>query len=136
MQFIDRSGDPLNVEVADHGVSLENPNDRALWEWYFTPDQALQVADAIYEAAGRTPRVYAADIDANEALLRIAGIHALTVTFRYAKGVGQPVETRSFVPERVQVSKDGDVSFVGPDPDRGGYRTFRVDRIKGKVTIN
>lgn len=135
MRFKDRAGDTLTIEEADHGVSIDNP-DSDVVDWYFSTDIAVELADAIYEAAGRTPRVYASDISANEALLRIAGIHALTVTFRYAKGDGQPIETRSLVPERVQINKNGDVSFVGPDPDRSGYRTFRVDRIKGVVAVN
>jgi hypothetical protein len=38
--------------------------------------------------------------------------------------------------ERVWESKEGHTLITGRDPDRGGeYRSFRVDRIKGKVRI-
>lgn len=37
--------------------------------------------------------------------------------------------------ERVWKSKDGNDLITGVDPDKGEYRTFRVDRIKGKVRI-
>lgn len=37
--------------------------------------------------------------------------------------------------ERVWTSKDGNECLTGIDPDKGEYRTFRVDRIKGKIRL-
>lgn len=34
---------------------------------------------------------------------------------------------------RVRVTKDRNLIIVGIDPDKGEYRSFRVDRIKGKI---
>lgn len=107
---------------------------------YATRGQAIKIADAIYEAAGRKTQalpknaVRAADIPLNEALIRVAGAHGATISFRYSKGDGQPVEARSFEPKDVKVFKDH-VTFVGFDPDRGGMRSFRSDRIKGTVQV-
>ena len=37
--------------------------------------------------------------------------------------------------ERAWTSKEGAQLITGVDPDKGEYRTFRVDRIQGKVRI-
>lgn len=37
--------------------------------------------------------------------------------------------------ERAWCSKAGDHLITGVDPDKGEYRTFRVDRIQGKVRV-
>ncbi len=33
----------------------------------------------------------------------------------------------------VKITKQHNVILVGIDPDKGEYRSFRVDRIKGKI---
>ena len=33
----------------------------------------------------------------------------------------------------VKVTKDRNILIVGVDPDKGEFRSFRVDRIKGKI---
>jgi|RhiMetdeSRZDD1v2_1073273.scaffolds.fasta_scaffold757141_2 predicted DNA-binding transcriptional regulator YafY len=33
----------------------------------------------------------------------------------------------------VRVTKDRNVLLVGVDPDKGEFRSFRVDRIKGRI---
>lgn len=33
----------------------------------------------------------------------------------------------------VRVTKDRNIIITGVDPDKAEYRTFRVDRIKGKI---
>lgn len=33
----------------------------------------------------------------------------------------------------VKVTKDRNIIIVGIDPDKGEFRSFRVDRIKGKI---
>lgn len=37
--------------------------------------------------------------------------------------------------ERAWLSKDGNQLITGIDPDKGEYRTFRVDRIQGRVRV-
>lgn len=37
--------------------------------------------------------------------------------------------------ERAWLSKDGNQLITGVDPDKGEYRTFRVDRIQGGVRV-
>lgn len=37
--------------------------------------------------------------------------------------------------ERVWRSKDGNDLITGIDPDKGEYRSFRVDRIQGRVRL-
>lgn len=33
----------------------------------------------------------------------------------------------------VKVTKDRNLILVGVDPDKGEFRSFRIDRIKGKI---
>lgn len=102
-----------------------------------TVEEALQLADALYEAAGRkapSQLVKASELGANDALIRIAELHGLKVRFRYAKSDHDPVETRTFVPKSLKVMEDH-TTFIGVDEDRGGFRSFRTDRIKGIVEV-
>lgn len=80
--------------------------------------------------------VRASDVSFNEGMLRLAAVHGRTVEFRYSKSATSPVETRTFVPESVYVTRNGDTVVVGPDPDREGVRSFRLDRILGDVVID
>lgn len=106
---------------------------------YFSRDGLRAVGLAALGAAG----VEVADIDSmtrasdvsfNEGLIRVAAVHGRTVSFRYAKTATSPIEARRLIPTSVE--KHGDaVLFVGEDPDRGGYRSFRLDRIKGDVEV-
>lgn len=77
--------------------------------------------------------VRASEVSFNEGLLRLAAVHEKVVEFRYAKGDGAVIETRTLQPESVTVTKDGETTFVGYDPDRDAPRSYRVDRIKGEV---
>lgn len=70
----------------------------------------------------------------NEAVLRLAAAHGRTVTFRYEKGKGQPIEVRRLVPQHVQEVGDH-MTFTGYDPDRDDVRAYRVDRMKGEVSV-
>jgi len=80
--------------------------------------------------------VRASDITFNEGVLRLAAVHGRVAEFRYAKSDSAPIEHRSFVPESVYTTRDGHVVIVGPDEDREGqYRSYRLDRIKGEVSI-
>jgi predicted DNA-binding transcriptional regulator YafY len=80
--------------------------------------------------------VRASDVSFNEGLLRLAAVHGRKVEFRYAKTDTAPIEYRSFVPEAVHHTREGNTVVVGPDDDRAGeYRSYRLDRIKGEVTL-
>lgn len=78
--------------------------------------------------------VRASEISFNEGLMRLAAVHNKTVTFRYAKGDGKIIEQRTLIPSGVK-EKDGHMTFTGYDPDRDDVRAFRIDRMKGEVSI-
>lgn len=78
--------------------------------------------------------VRASDISFNEGMLRLAAAHKKPVTFRYAKGGGGVIETRTLIP--MTVAKVGDhMTFTGFDTDRDEPRAYRVDRMMGQVTV-
>lgn len=80
--------------------------------------------------------VHASDVTFNEGVLRLAAVHGRRVEFRYAKSADAPIEFRSFTPESVTTSREGHVLIAGPDEDRNGeFRSYRLDRIKGEVSI-
>lgn len=78
--------------------------------------------------------VRASDVSFNEGLMRLAAVHNKMVSFRYAKGDGKVIESRTLVPADVKTVGDH-VTFTGFDPDRDGPRAYRVDRIKGTVGL-
>lgn len=72
-----------------------------------------------------------AKTDYNRAVFRFAAKHDREVRFRYAKGEKQAqIEERVVTPVSV---KNGLV--VGLDSDREDYRSYRLDRVLGEVTI-
>ena len=80
--------------------------------------------------------VRASDVSFNEGVLRLAAVHGRKVEFRYAKSDTAPIEHRSFIPEHVNTTREGNVVVLGPDDDRdGAIRSYRIDRIKGEVSI-
>lgn len=103
---------------------------------YISREAGQALVNHLSEAQGVTPQgaVRASDVSLNEGLLRLAGVHNVPVTFKYAKAVDKPIETRTFVPSQVK-DKGDHVTFVGYDEDRGGIRSFRSDRIKGQVSL-
>jgi predicted DNA-binding transcriptional regulator YafY len=72
----------------------------------------------------------ASEVSFNEALVRVAAIHGRRIQFRYAKGDGDVIETRTVEP--AMMSAEG---FTGYDPDRDEARSYRLDRIKGDVAM-
>ncbi len=86
-----------------------------------------------------TPAVRASDISYNEGLMRLAMTHGRVVAFRYAKATGAVIESRALKPNDVNVIDAGKatehVTFTGYDPDRDSVRHYRLDRIKGDVTV-
>lgn len=106
-------------------------NDNTVW---VTPE-ALDLVNG-HRGAKDSAGVKASDITFNEGLFRLAAVHDKTVTFRYAKGeLGTSIETRRLEPESVKDSSEGDRLVVGFDPDRCETRSYRLDRIKGEVSV-
>lgn len=70
----------------------------------------------------------------NEQLLQVAINHDAEVEFAYAKGSGQVIEHRRVNPSELREVK-GHKIVVGFDPDRDDVRAYRLDRIKGTVSI-
>lgn len=133
----DNYGDALTIDACANGVEISLLGQ----EWYIRdPSEALPIADAIYAANDQyVPQppagaVRASEIPFNEAILRVAAAHSRECSFRYAKGDGTTIESRTFVPSNVQRVGDH-VTFTGYDPDRDDYRAYRSDRIKGEVTV-
>lgn len=101
------------------------------------PDEIRAKAEALLDSAGFTliaidKVANATKLGFNEGVLRLAGIHGREVEFRYTKSEAAPVETRRLLVENVETHGDA-VLVGGKDPDRGEYRNFRLDRIKGDV---
>jgi predicted DNA-binding transcriptional regulator YafY len=85
-----------------------------------------------------TTPILASEVTFNEGLLRLAAVHHKPVTFRYAKGKGDVIETRTLIPSDVKNITEGGVThatFTGYDPDREEVRAYRADRIKGTVNV-
>lgn len=70
----------------------------------------------------------------NEQLLQVAIDNDVEVRFAYAKGNGAVIEQRSLSPEKLDTVK-GHRIVTGFDPDRDDIRAYRLDRIKGTVSI-
>lgn len=117
-----------NDDDLSYGVELDTGT-----EAWFTRDGARALASHV-EGAIPAGAIAASEVSFNEGLLRLAAVHGKTVTFRYAKGDGHLIETRTLKPESVSEVK-GHVIFTGYDPDREEPRAYRVDRMKGEVTV-
>lgn len=120
-------------------VELSAPEDGESCGTYFDRDAVREIRDALNEALAEddlTPSgaIRASDISLNEALIRVAAVNGVHVTFRYAKSNTSPIEVRTFVPQSVRNVGDH-VTFVGQDEDRVALRSFRSDRIKGTVQV-
>lgn len=81
-----------------------------------------------------TEVIHASKVSFNEGILRVAAVHHKPVTFRYAKGKGDVIETRTLIPSDVR-NVGNHVTFTGYDPDREEPRAYRTDRIKGQVSV-
>lgn len=123
------------VEVSRSGGSVYL--DAETGDLLFDKSTAIALAKDILNKAGapQDDGLRVADLEPNEALLRVAAIHKLPVSFRYAKRDGAIIETRTVVPENFLPGNDGTLIVNGTDQDRGGIRAFRLDRIKGQVRV-
>lgn len=136
----DGHGDTLHADIQDGGdylyVRVEDRGDSAELSFGHEQESAVRnLRSYITEWLGESdPLVRASEVSFNEGLMRLAAVHGKTVTFRYAKGGGAVIETRVLKPENVQQVGDH-VTFTGYDPDRDEPRAYRVDRIKGEVSV-
>lgn len=119
-----------------HGLELELKDiDDDVSSVSLSNDEAVEVADALYELASRkSDLIRASELSVNDALIRVAALHGLAVRFNYSKTATSPIETRCFVPSSLAVYEDH-TTFSGHDADRGMFRAFRTDRVKGTVAI-
>lgn len=133
----DTFGDDLRLYESGGYIYLVGGAGDGGGDYEFDNEGAAQVRDALNDLLGVEnggEAVRASDVSLNEGLLRLAGVHNVPVTFRYAKGENQPIEARTFIPAQVK-DKGDHVTFVGYDEDRGAVRSFRSDRIKGQVSL-
>lgn len=124
-----------DVEVTkyDKIYEFEQVSDGSLVD--INANDAASIAQAILKTEGvAQDAVLASEVSFNEALFRLAAAHGKTVEFRYAKGKGKVIETRTLKPEAVNQVGDH-LTFQGYDPDRDDVRAYRLDRVKGEVTI-
>lgn len=104
-------------------------------EGWILRDEARAILDALGESAPSDDEIVrASEVSFNEGILRVAAVHDKTVSFRYAKGGGSVIETRVLKPAEVKTVKDHKL-VVGFDPDREDARSYRLDRIKGEVSV-
>lgn len=121
-------------DVMPLSISVWSGDDDA---WLDPEDIARLIAVLTpFATPSETPQpVAASDISLNEGVIRLAAVHGAEITFRYAKGASSAVESRTLRPTSIEVA-GGHTIFRGLSPDRDGeFRTFRLDRIKGVVTL-
>lgn len=131
----DGNGYAFNVvhDTDDTELPIKIENEDGAW---LSRSEAIATANAIYNAlrVSTGHGVAASAVSFNEGLMRLAAVHGKTVTFRYAKGEGRIIEQRTLAPTDVK-EVAGHVVFTGYDPDRDEPRAYRIDRMKGEVTI-
>ena len=138
----DHEGDDLTVEIGSTGWLFISSDNDDISAFHYAPEQRDEVRklrDALNgwlgENAGELRGVRASEVSFNEGILRLAVVHEQPVTFRYAKGDGSHIEQRTLRPEGLFNARNGALLVGGTDPDRDEYRAYRVDRIKGEVTV-
>jgi predicted DNA-binding transcriptional regulator YafY len=145
VNITDCCGDVLQIHAATGSLDLNGDRDVSSFQFQEAQTdgvRALRSAcnEFLGDAAEHPQSVkldgvpLASQISFNEGLLRLAAVHSKTVTFRYAKGDGAVIETRTLQPTEVK-EVAGHVTFTGYDPDRDEPRAYRVDRMKGEVSV-
>jgi len=132
----DTYGDDLFVSKTEGLIYLHTADAD---QYEFEPEGAIEVAKALYEAAGKavvdiTEFPSAHNVSFNEAMLRLACVHKRTVQFRYEKQNGGFIESRRLNPTGI-VGKDDTLGVEGTDPDRDAPRRFNLGRIQGEVSF-
>lgn len=131
------AGLPIGIFASFDPEAEAASADVAVW---FEPEQAARLVGALFAALNlgtavtNVANVTQEGRTLNEQLLALAIANDLSVTFTYAKGEGQILETRTLEPEAVNEVK-GNKIVIGYDVDRDDVRAYRLDRIKGRVSI-
>lgn len=135
----DVAGDELTIRRYGGVFELEG-NGESLYSFTLDSVESLEklqdeLTDFLGEAPSTEPdHVNAEDVSFNEGLIRFAIVHRRVVLFRYGKGDGSHIETRSLIPSSIETIGDHE-TVTGYDPDRDEPRAYRLDRIKGEVNI-
>lgn len=122
----DDDDQPILVTTDDNG-----------YKW-LDSTEARDTAYAILKALNvDRPQFASASDDLNRDLIAVAIAHERPIRFRYAKGAdGAVIELRTLKPEQItEAGKDKHEVVQGWDSDRDDFRMYRLDRIKGKVSI-
>lgn len=93
-----------------------------------TPEEVFEEKTEDHVLDGRTAF--------NAVAIQTAASYGLSISFRYAKSEDAPIETRSLRDVAVVHTEEGETLATGIDPDRDGVRAFRLDRIKGYVSVS
>lgn len=70
----------------------------------------------------------------NHEALELASEYGRMAVFQYEKEGTRSIEKRRLLPQEIQINHDN-VLAIGHDPDRGGIRAYRLDRVVGFVKI-
>lgn len=140
VELTDAYSDTLSATIGDNGsLYIDSNEDEDETQLAFHAAQADDVRglrDLLSRWLGDSESgvVRASDVSFNEGILRVAAVNGKTVAFRYAKGGGSVIELRVLKPAEVKTAK-GHQIVVGFDPDRDEPRSYRLDRIKGEVSV-
>lgn len=126
--------EPPDGEEPDAAIGIDSDENAYVLDKDTAIEFATAILDEVGAEIGAATGARASEVSLNEALIRVAAIHKIPVTFRYVKSTTAPVEARRFVPKEVRTLADH-VTFVGYDEDRDAFRSFRSDRIKGQVAL-
>lgn len=125
----DVEGDYLYVKRSEAAITLSAPFDDVT-EFCFEIDSP-EFNTLMRTLSGGTTT----DADWRIDLISLAIRHDMRVKFAYAKGAGKPIESRELKPLKIEQYK-GETVITGTDPYRDDeYRAYRLDRIKGPVTL-
>lgn len=126
----------VSVRTDKENAAIIDPEDGYPYAWAGR-EEAVALARTILTALGENasaPATKLIDGDLNVALIEVAKEHGRVITFGYAKGRGAVLEQRSLIPYEVKDVGDHK-NVIGYDPDRDEPRAFRLDRIKGEVSV-
>lgn len=73
-------------------------------------------------------------LDYNHEALELASEYGRMAVFQYEKEGTRSIEKRRLLPQEIQTNHDNTL-VIGYDPDRGGIRAYRLDRVVGFVKI-
>lgn len=154
--FTDIEDDSLEVAFHDSNGTLDFDGEEGISAWSFDTDESLRIAKFLVERFNTlTPLPLVNEVQAKPARSLAVEVHGssaresfnltafqaakelgLGVKFNYSKGNVGSIEPRDLAEvEKVELTSKNHTIVVGYDEDREDPRTFRVDWIKGFVTV-